>query len=41
MGWKTERMFRRYGIVAKDDIALAMDKQEKYEQGLQNRLEVN
>lgn len=34
MGWKTEAMFRRYGIVAVEDSALALAKQEAYDKGL-------
>jgi integrase len=31
MGWKTESMFRRYGIVATEDKVAALAKQEAYE----------
>lgn len=31
-GWKTESMFRRYGIVAIDDKIAALEKLEAYEQ---------
>jgi integrase len=31
MGWKTESMFRRYGIVATEDKLAALNKQEAYE----------
>jgi len=34
-GWKPDSMFRRYGIVAADDKADAMAKQEAYEKQLQ------
>jgi hypothetical protein len=37
-GWKTEAMFRRYGIVALSDKADALQKLESYErQQVQNR----
>ena len=34
-GWKTNSMFRRYGIVAAEDKLDAMQKQEAYEKQLQ------
>ncbi len=34
-GWRTDAMFRRYGIVATEDKLDAMQKQEAYEKQLQ------
>ena len=31
MGWRSEAMFRRYGIVATEDEMAALEKQEVYE----------
>jgi integrase len=33
MGWRSEAMFRRYGIVATEDKMAALEKQEAYENG--------
>jgi hypothetical protein len=33
MGWRSDAMYRRYGIVSRDDVRSAMEQTEKFEAG--------